>query len=192
MQTPWKTSAGAALVTALMAGWAGSALGFTTVAPEYLARHYQPEMVHQAAKTGGLSVEVRGNAADGAERLTERTVAAMQGSRLGEATALSADTAESATSATKVVVLFDPSLSTDHDDACRGDGESRGTSLGTIMMTLCHDGVAVSSVIANNGGVDGVDSPAFAAMLRQAATTVFPQRGGDVRGQGFWNSGTRD
>jgi hypothetical protein len=192
MQTSWIPSTGAILLTAILAGSAGTANALTTVAPEYLARTYQPELVLQSAGERGLFLDVRASGGAATQELADGTRAAMRNSRLGRATPLHLDRQTGAATSTKLVVLFDPAPGAGHEDACRDGGETRGGSVSKVMMTLCHDGEPVSSVTAQNSRATRVGSPAFADMIRQAATTVFPNRGGDMTGQTFWNHGLRN
>lgn len=177
----------ATVLVAAIVGWSAPVYGFTRVAPEYLSRSYQPDIVYDAAKSGGLLVEVVGQGTAQSGDLAQRTVSAIQNSRLGKATPLRLSTELDDGNGPKLVVVFEPAVGTGYLDACQGTSEAQHGSLDRVMLTLCDGGTAVSSVTAINGDVTDADSPAFAAMLQRAATTVFQVRGGDMRGQGFWN-----
>lgn len=192
MTLPWIRATGAMLVTAVLAGLSvGAVHAATIVAPEYLAPHYRPDVVRDAGEAGGLFLDVRARGAVPQARLAEKTAAAVADSRLGEAAPVTTDAAGEAP-ATKVVIVFDPAAGTGYEDVCSGTTATGGDSLDEIMLTLCHDGAAISSVTASNGGATGVDSPAFAALLREAAGAAFPQRAGYLTGQGFWNASARN
>ena len=169
------------------AGWTAPVYGFTRVAPEYLARAYEPTVVYDAAKSGGLLVTVLGGRDAKASGLDQRTVTAIENSRLGRATPLRLSGGAEQEKATRLVVVFDPAIGAGYRDVCQGKRDSQSSSLDRVMLTLCLDGAPVSSVTAINPGATGPETPEFSAMLSQAATTVFPVRSGDTRGQRFWN-----
>lgn len=192
MTRSWIPATGAVLLTAVVVGGTNPAHALTTVAPEFLARSYQPDLIRQATGNDGLVVDVRARADTDAQDLAERTRTALQQSRLGRVMPLRVATDDATAHSTKLVIRFDPSVRTGYEDACAGRGTSAGHAVDKVMLTLCHEGVPVSSVTAQNTAATGVDRPAFADMLRQAATTLFPRRGGDLTGQGFWNTGLRN
>jgi len=177
----------ALVLVGVAAGWSAPVYAFTRVAPEYLARAYEPSVVYDAAKSGGLPVKVLGGREAEASVLARRTVMAIENSRLGRATPLRLDGGAEQENATNLVVLFDPAIGAGYRGVCLGTRKSKSSSLDRVMLTLCHDGVPVSSVTAINPGATDSDTPEFSAMLGQAATTVFEVRGGDMRGQRFWN-----
>lgn len=192
MKTFWLSVKGAALGTALVAGAAGTAQALTTVTPEYLARSYQPDLIRQAVADDGLVVDIHGGTGANVQTLADRTRTALRSSRLGRVMPLRPATGDAAAPSTKLVVIFDPATRTGYADACDARGPAAGAAVGKVMLTLCHDGEPVSSVTAQNTGATAVETSAFSDMLRRAATTLFPRRGGDLTGQGFWNTGMRN
>ena len=186
MKTSWIRSTSAAVATAMLAAWAAPAQSFTIVTPEYLARGYQPDLVRQTAAAGGLAVDVRGGETVDGERLARATVAAVRAARLGRAAPLRVDPATAAGSS-ELVVVFDPAVNTRYHNMCQGERATRGDSLATVRMTLCHDGAPVSSVTAHNSGVADPGGAAFTALVSRAATALYPRRDGDQGGDAFHN-----
>lgn len=189
MPSSWFRSPGAVFLTTVLAGWATTAHGLTIVAPEYLSPNFDPGMVANTTKTGGLPVDIRANGKVAPQRLTDQTLAAMRDSRLGRATALTSAAATGGKRAVKLVVVFDPATGTGYEEVCGEEQDDMGgKSRDKVMMTLCSDGAPQTSVTASNWGTTDLESDDFRTLVRKAATAVYPSRSGSLRGQGFWDA----
>jgi hypothetical protein len=175
---------------AVLAGCAGGA-GGPVITNEYRNTTYAPRVLTYPAAEGGLYTEVVGRpfGAD-PDALARKVTGVMERAHFGNKVPLTTDPAQRDKGSYRLVALFDPDRRLDYGDVCRGErtqaGSDSATGTTTMLLTFCRGSKVISSLKARQGGLSGLDDPAFEAFLAQASVALLPPRPEDLNNDGDW------
>jgi hypothetical protein len=179
-------------LAAVLVGCAGFA-GGPVITKEYRNTTYAPRVLSYPAAEGGLYTEVVGRpfSAD-REALARKVTSVMERAHFGNKVPVTTDPAQRDRSSYRLVALFDPDRRVDYGDVCQGKRTQAGTDAAsgttTMLLTFCRGSKVISSLKARQGGIDGLDDPAFENFLAQASVALLPPRPEDLNNDGDWTT----
>lgn len=153
---------------------------------------YTPNTLSYAAKSGGVKTVIRGQpfAGDTAQ-FAETVTAAMYGSHFGPDVEFVTDPAFTPVDNYRVVLVFDAPPSVRNDALC-GDVSglprlaSDANARVRVVAAFCINEQSMTGVEASTPATSATD-PAFAGMITQATTILFPPENPSIRGKGCSN-----
>ena len=137
-----------------------------------------------AAGQGAMLTEIRGNPFGTAKADLDGVVTeTMYGSHFGPPVRFVTEVPQGNTSPYRVVMLFNPSETTNARELCTGGPAPGAPTPGKVKIAaaVCAQDLHETSVWGSVAGVSGLEDPAFKALIRQMTTQLFPNQDPDDR-----------
>jgi hypothetical protein len=141
----------------------------------YVSHNYSRSLIVGANQYETTKLEVTGRTFDApADRLDKAVLDAISDVGLLSTIPLTTGNADER-NPYRLIVQFAPDPGLSHRGVCEGNRRSLEASDGDVsfMMTYCLGRKPITSLRARQQGISGLDDPAFAKLLRNAATVAF-------------------